>query len=510
MRERTGDARDAALLTPREMAAADQATIRAGVPGPALMERAGAAVARAASAMTRPGQRIVVLCGPGNNGGDGFVAARQLRNHQRSVDVLLLAEPERLKGDARWAFNALSGGWRLLSRDVLAECLDGAHLVIDALFGAGLDRPLAGVAAEAVRAVAGSGVPVLSADLPSGVNGATGEVLQAEEGQGLAFRAAATVTFFRRKPGHVLYPGRGLCGKVEVAQIGIEPSVLNEIAPRQWVNGPDVWGAAFPRVRDNGHKYDRGHALVLSGGAASSGAARLSALGALRIGAGLVTLGAPPSAMLVNAAHLTAVMLRSVGDADALTDLLEDRRFTSVLAGPGFGLGQRLDAVLAVLLSADRALVLDADALTALAVDPEGACARLRERAAPVVLTPHEGEFGRLFPDLKGQPKPERARAAAHRCGAIIVLKGADTVIAHPDGQLVINDSGAPWLATAGSGDVLAGLVCGLLAQGMLAFEAACAAVWIHGQAGSRFGPGLIAEDLPGQMPGLLSDLLLR
>jgi hydroxyethylthiazole kinase-like uncharacterized protein yjeF len=236
--------------------------------------------------------------------------------------------------------------------------------------------------------------------------------------------------------------------------------------------------------------------VVVSGGSTRTGAARLAARAALRSGSGLVTLASPPEALAINAAHLTAVMLRRVDDAEALTDLLADRRFTAVALGPGLGLTEDQQALVLAALAAPQATVLDADALTASADGPDRLFEAIAAAPAPVVLTPHEGEFARLFPTLGEGTKLARATLAARRTGAVVILKGPDTMIVAPDGRAAINANAPPWLATAGAGDVLTGIVAGLLAQGIPAWQAACAAVWLHGAAGSEAGPGLIAEDL--------------
>jgi NAD(P)H-hydrate epimerase len=373
--------------------------------------------------------------------------------------------------------------------------------VIDALFGTGLTRPLAAEAAAAVEAINGAGRPVLAVDLPSGLDSDTGEI------RGVAVRARETVTFAARKPAHLLLPGRGLCGLVAVVDIGISPAILAEVAGPLYENEPALWAGSLPLLSDRDHKYTRGHALVLSGPATRTGAARLAARAALRVGAGLVTLASPRAAILVNAAHLTAVMLRPCDGPDELAAILQDARLNPVALGPGYGVGERTRIMVATAASAGRALVLDADAITSFAGEPDA----LRDAlaGAPAVLTPHAGEFGRLMGDalLEGS-KVDRARAAAARLGAVVVLKGADTVIAAPDGRAAINVHASPYLATAGSGDVLTGLAAGLIAQGMAPFEAACAGVWLHGDAGLRLGPGLIAEDLSEAMPAVLAGLL--
>ncbi|WP_420332534.1 NAD(P)H-hydrate dehydratase [Roseibium sp.] len=488
----------AVLLTPEEMGRADRLTIDGGVPGIDLMERAGQAVARTAAELLPASAKILVLCGPGNNGGDGFVAARCLAMSGHSVSLCLVKPPDTLKGDALEAFARMNSDMRNaisyvsagdgISNDLLDD-LGSADLVVDALFGAGLDRPLSGAVLDLVGRINRSAVPVVAVDLPSGLSGATGAVL------GEALKSRATVTFFRKKPGHVLFPGRGLCGSIKVADIGIEPATLGEIGPRTFENGPDLWIDAWPMPSVNGHKYSKGHAVVFSGPISATGAARLSAGAALRAGAGLVTLASPPDALMVNASHLTAVMLKKVAGAQAIADFLADERLNALLIGPGFGVGPQTRDVVGQLLKTGRAMVLDADALTSFAEKPEHLFEQIGGSSAPVVLTPHEGEFSRLFPEIEGD-KLLRARQGAVLSGATVVLKGPDTVIASPDGRAAINANAPPWLATAGSGDVLAGIATGLLAQGVPAFEAACQAVWLHSEAAGKVGPGLIAEDL--------------
>ena len=317
----------------------------------------------------------------------------------------------------------------------------------------------------------------------------------------------ATVTFFRLKPGHLLLPGRLHCGEVRLADIGIPASVLGPIAPKTFANEPPLWRAEFPWPRPESHKYARGHAVVVSGPVYSTGAARLGARGALRIGAGLVTVASPRDALEVNAAELTAIMVREADDARSLAALLSDQRKNAVLIGPGLGVGERSKDMVLAALRSDAAIVLDADAITSFAEEPGELFAAIAAHVGAVALTPHDGEFARLLPDLLALPKLERARRGAARAGAILVLKGADTVVAAPDGFASINAMTSPFLATAGSGDVLAGMILGLLAQGMPAFPAASAAVWLHGAAAAAFGPGLIAEDLPETLPMVLRGL---
>jgi hydroxyethylthiazole kinase-like uncharacterized protein yjeF len=486
----------AELLTPAEMAEADRRTIAAGMPGYGLMRAAGAAVAAAALDMLADGRgRVLVAAGPGNNGGDGFVAAARLAEAGLDVRVALLGARERLKGDAALAAADYHG-----PAEPLTPATDlAADLVIDALFGAGLARPLEGEAAAAVAALNAAGAPILSIDLPSGVDGATGLA------GGEAIRAARTVTFFRLKPGHLLLPGRLLCGATEVAQIGIADAVLQAIRPATFRNVPALWQASLRPPRPDDHKYARGHAFVVSGPASATGAARLAAMAALRVGAGAVTVASPPGAVLVNAAHLTAIMVRAFDGADGLSTLLADPRPKAIVVGPGNGVGEATRANVLAALRSDAGMVLDADAITSFAGSAEALFAAIRGRSAPVVMTPHEGEFARLFGETG--PKLERARAAARGSGAAIVLKGYDSVIAAPDGRAAINANAPADLATAGSGDVLAGTIAGLLAQGLSGFDAAAAGTYIHGAAGSDVGRGLIAEDLPAAIPGVLRRL---
>jgi len=329
---------------------------------------------------------------------------------------------------------------------------------------------------------------------------------------GTAVNASRTVTFFRRKTGHLLLPGRLQCGVVEVADIGIPASALEKIKPKTFANAPAFWGMAFPRPHSQGHKYSRGHAVVLSGGASTTGAARLAARGALRAGAGLVTIASPREALAINAAESLAVMVRPVDGPAELGEFLGDRRRNAVVLGPGGGVGPQMREEVLAALASHAAVVLDADALTSFAADPEALSSAIRKRGRNVVLTPHQGEFSRLFrkiqEDHQSHSKLEKTRLAAEFCGAVVVYKGADSVVAAPDQRATISENGPPSLATAGSGDVLAGIIGGLMAQGMPAFEAACAGVWLHGDAASEFGPGLIAEDLPDMLPRVYRRLL--
>ncbi|WMT71525.1 NAD(P)H-hydrate dehydratase [Bradyrhizobium sp. Ash2021] len=489
------------VLTTTEMERADRLTIAAGTPGFALMMSAGQAVAEAAMDLVGEGA-IVVVAGRGNNGGDGFVAAAELAARGREVSVILLCERDSLQGDAALA----AKGWKFPVLPFNPQAIGKPALIIDALFGAGLNRPVNGEPYEMIEAINANGAPVLAVDLPSGINGTSGAVM------GVAINAVETVTFFRRKPAHLLLPGRMHCGRVRVADIGIQAQVLDEIRPQTFENVPPAWQKSFPVPRIDGHKYARGHAVVVSGDIVSTGAARLSARGALRAGAGLVTLASPREALVVNAAALTAVMVRAVDTVVEFAELLNDRRFNACVIGPGAGVGGRTRDLVHTALSAKRSLVLDADALTSFAEAPDRLFEAIKQSDDPqVVLTPHEGEFPRLFSDSSNKhpnrSKLERVRDAAQRSLAVVLLKGPDTVVASPDGRATIAANAPPWLATAGAGDVLAGIIAGLLAQGVAAFEAACIGVWMHGEAAREAGPGLIAEDLPEVLPAVFRRL---
>lgn len=491
-----------ALLDVAGMALADQTAMAAGTPGHMLMERAGQAVAEAVDRRAPSGARILVLCGPGNNGGDGFVAARLLQERGRRVTLALAGERSRLTGDAAIMARLWAGS---------VEPIDGLQpldhdLIVDALFGAGLSRPLEGGVAALVAAVNASGRPVVAVDVPSGLSGDTGR------GEGEVIRATETVTFFRLKPGHLLQPGRSLCGVVTLADIGIAADLVfkAERPATTFRNAPALWRHRWPSHAVDTHKYRRGAVLVVAGGLTGVGAPRLGARAALRIGAGLVTIACRPEALAAHAARgPDALMQRPVANAEDLGNLLAEPRLSAVLAGPALGLDLPAREVVQAVLRSALPAVLDADALTLVA--RAGGLRRLIERrGASCVLTPHEGEFERLFggvPEIAGaQSKLDRARLAAARSGAVMVLKGADTVIASPDGRAAINTTGSAALATAGSGDVLGGLIAGLLAQGMPVFEAGCAAVWLHGRAGEELGFGLIADDLPEAVTRLVSE----
>jgi NAD(P)H-hydrate epimerase len=487
----SGSAADAgALLRVAEMEEADRLTVQDGTPGIELMQNAGSAVAREIARRWSP-RPTAVLCGPGNNGGDGFVVARLLAAAGWPVRLALAGSPEALRGDARHHASL----WRSPVEPLETGVLEDAALVVDALFGSGLRRPLGGDVSRILGAAADRRAPIVAVDVPSGLLGDTGESLG-------AVPAALTVTFTRKKPGHVLLPGRELCGETVVADIGTRAALLERIAIETWENGPALWRGALPQLRAAGNKYSRGHAL-LWGGYPTTGAARMAARAAARAGAGLTTIAVAPEALPVYAAALTSIMVRAAAQPEDLRALLSDKRLNALLIGPGAGVDGATRARALAMLATRRAVLLDADAISAFGEERQTLFAAV---AGPCVLTPHDGEFARLF-DASGD-KLSRARAAARTSGAVIVLKGADTVVAAPDGRAVVNSNAPATLATAGSGDVLGGMILGLLAQGMEAFAAAAAGVWLHGAAAADFGPGLLAEDLPDLLPGVLRRLL--
>jgi len=483
-----------AVLSVAQMTEADRLTMAAGTPGSTLMQNAGLAVAREITARWSP-RAVTVLCGPGNNGGDGFVAANALAQSGWPVRVALSGERAKLRGDAALHASRWSGALETFAPAVI----DGAALVVDALFGSGLRGRLEQPVADVLSLIAQRGLPMVAVDVPSGVLGDTGESLGASA-------ATCTVTFARKKPAHLLLPGRDLCGDVVVADIGIPQGVLESLRIDTWENDPAVWRSDLPQSSASGNKYTRGHAL-LYGGYPTTGAARMAARAAARMGAGLTTIAVPEQALPVYAAALTSIMVQPLSPGPGVpggdfAHLLADTRYTGFLIGPGAGTNDATRDKAHALLATARPVVLDADAISVFK-------SRLAELTAaikgPCVMTPHEGEFARVF-DLQGD-KLSRARAAARQSGAVVVLKGADTVVASPDGRAVINANAPATLATAGSGDVLGGFILGLLAQGMAAFPAAAAAVWMHGAAAAAFGPGLLAEDLPDLLPAVLRRL---
>ncbi len=527
------------LLTAARMRSIEHAAIESGqVTGLELMERAGRGVVEAVFAqwpeLARSDHRAVVLCGPGNNGGDGFVVARLLRQWGWEVEAFLYGDPDRLPPDARTNFRR----WREMGgqvRDVREQPAMPADLMVDALFGTGLARPVDDPALwewlwlidDAIDAASfDAPAKTVAVDIPSGLCADSGRVLGGVPEHGRrAPRVMLTVSFHAPKLGHYLAEGPAHCGRLALADIGIGAFAdAGEGGRVRLIEARDFTGA-FEK-RPDAHKYGHGHALILAGGPGHGGAARLAARGALRIGAGLVTLGCPPEAHLENAAQLTAIMVRRIGDAVALGEVLKDPRFNALCLGPGLGGGDEARALVRAALASARPVVLDADALTAFAEDPAELFALVRANGR-VVMTPHGGEFARLFPDIAGKlaapavkgpafSRVDAARAAAARAGAVVLLKGSDTVIAAPGGECAVNSAAyereAPWLATAGAGDVLAGFITGLLARGFpfSPMQAAEAGAWLHVECARAFGPGLIAEDIPEELPRVFRALQRR
>lgn len=479
-----------ALLTPLQMGEADRAAKASGIDGFGLMEAAGSAVAVAVGARW-PIRPVTVLCGPGNNGGDGFVTARHLAAAGWPVKLALLGSRDKLSGEAAHAASLWKGSLAPFS----PESLEGAGIVIDAIFGAGLSRPLDGNALAMVESLRARRISTCAVDVPSGLDGASGMIL------GAAASADLTVTFFRKNPGHLLFPGRGICGEILLADIGIPDSVLDGIAPSCWENGPDLWLGGYPWPQPESYKYKRGEVLIL-GGEAITGASRMAAQAASRAGAGMVTLAAPAKVWSIYATSLINAIVHSFDGLQEFEALLADVRRNVIAIGPGAGVGSSTRQFVLAALATKRAAVLDADALTSFAEAPQDLFQAI---AGPCVLTPHAGEFMRLF-HFEGD-KLQRTRSAARQSNAVVLLKGPDTVIAAPDGRAIINSNAPAQLATGGSGDVLTGFVAALLAQGMAPFEAAAAAVWLHGAAATEYGLGLVAEDLPNVLPRVLQKL---
>ena len=479
------------ILSVNESILADSAAISQGIDGIELMERAGAGVANTIIKRWLP-CHVLVLCGPGNNGGDGFVAARLLHEAGWPVRLTLLGSVDELKGEAKLNAARWPGTINALAPDEVNK----ADLIIDAIFGVGLSRPLQGIAAKTLIAIGDK--PCVAVDVPSGIDGDSGSVL------GVSAVATVTVTFGWRKPGHLLMPGRAYCGEVVVVDIGIPESVVEALDPQQSMNYPTIWEKNFPWPRLEQHKYSRGYA-VIAGGSEMPGAATLAARSAQRIGAGIVALACASDAVSVYRTALISAVVRVVDDTETFIDLLNDPRTSAWLIGPGVGKSEQVrERVIAGLLTGKPA-ILDADALT---VFEDSADLLFKSIVGPCLLTPHEGEFRKLF-RIEGD-KISRVRKAAQDMNCVILLKGPDTVIAHPDGRVVINSNGPADLATAGSGDVLAGLATGLIAQNMDPYYAACAAVWLHGASAHKFGPGLVAEDLVEQLPSVLKSLKSR
>lgn len=487
------------ILTSAQMKHSEQIAKQSGVDAFSLMKAAGKAVADEILARFSSSP-VLVLCGPGNNGGDGFVVASLLKKKKWPVTLACAVPLYDLQGEAARAADLWKGP--VLSFENLD--LPEGGIVVDAVFGTGLSRPIEGDIAEVLETLQQSDCTVIAVDVPSGLDADTGQC------QGCTPQADATITFFRKKLGHVLMPGMDACGEIVVADIGIPESSLPKLGPFVHENGPENgWGEWVSDKPRNSHKYDYGHVLIL-GGRQMTGAACLAGKSALRVGAGLCTIAAYPDSAAVYRSYCPSLIVEHLDELARFKEHLKDPRRNAVVIGPGAGFENPPALKKAVFdtLAAEprRFCVLDADALTVFADDVRTFYKALGPHC---ILTPHEGEFARIFPDLSGS-KIERAKAAAVRTKSVIVLKGPDTVVAMPDGTCVVNVTGNGWLATAGAGDVLAGMIAGFAARSSLEdlFDAVCAAIWCHGKAGENLGAGLISADLADQIPLVLKNIL--
>ena len=480
-----------AVLTAAEMIRAEVAAFKSGIPAYALMAKAGGGLARAILAKKKTG-KILFLNGPGNNGGDGWVAAEILRRKGWEVLCIALKLPDGHSCAALTAYEKYQG-----ETGEFPDDLNEFDVIVDALFGTGLERPVEGRAAKWIKAANESDALRVAVDIPSGISSDTGQVM------GTAFKADLTATFSHKKRGHMLMPGLELSGEVEVVDIGIGEEALRKVDLRIFENHPALWRDDFPKLAKGGHKHQRGHLLVAGGPLGMSGAARMAARAGLRTGAGLVTTLAPEEAILAYAEKQLSVMSAGYRDDEEFAGFVTSGKFSAFVIGPGNGVGEGTRKRVLKVLATAKPCVLDADALTSFEGDAGGLEAALHEKC---VLTPHMGEFKRLWPDLSWGDKVAAAETAAAKTGAVVLLKGPDTVIS--DGTItIINTHAAPQLATAGSGDVLAGIIAGLMTQGMAPFLAASAGAWLHGDAALSLGPGLIADDLIEEIPEALKGL---
>ena len=488
------------ILSISEMYKVEKQVCAQGITSLSLMEAAGEAIADAVLNICEDG-RILILCGLGNNGGDGFVAARLLENNGRKVRVLCLGSIDELNGDAR----ASASNWTGEMCKFTSSLFEDTQVVVDALYGIGLNRPITGLGEDIIEKLNETNIPCVSVDIPSGVDANTGKIL------GCAVKANICVTFFRRKPGHLLFPGKDKCGDVRVADIGIDKSIFTSLPPKIHENTPQLWLENFPIPEVQGHKYNRGHAVVV-GGEELTGAAKLASFAALRSGAGLVTIASPKESSMVYRSGSPSVMVKDINNLEEFTSIISQKSVTGVLIGPGNGVNKETyDRVLRAITC--NPCVLDADALTVFEQCPNVLFRALKNMSeCNNVITPHEGEFKKLFikeAESKNSKSKIELAISASSINAVIVLKGADTIITSPTGLIYINTNSSPYLATAGSGDVLSGIILGLLVQGMIPFEAASAGVWLHGESGRMFGPGLVAEDIAKIIPSIFKKLNL-
>jgi hydroxyethylthiazole kinase-like uncharacterized protein yjeF len=501
-----------ALLTPEQMGQADRITIARGTDSFQLMMQAAQAAINIIMKSVKKDDRVLCLAGPGNNGGDAFCVAQILHENGYSVSVLAIQERGHIKGDALKAKDACQCPVSFAHNgdySAYSDLIMRSDWIIDGLFGSGLSRDINGAHARLIKDINASEKSVIALDLPSGIDGTTGQV------RGVAIKAEITVTFFRKKPGHCLVPGRSYCGDaIHICDIGIKNNVLHDIKPMLFENVPLLWRHHYRVPDDLSHKYLRGHVGVMSGGPWQTGASRMAAEASLRSGAGLVTIFSPDDALAIHAAHLTSIMLEHYREEDFIQTLAR-RKIRVFVAGPAMGMKTAQWNFLAQILSVDHesinqrfSLVMDADALTLLARHAD-LMQKAKDCSCSMVYTPHEGEFARLFPHIQGDCKWENARQAAQEMNKIIVYKGADTVIASPDGRCAVQSFASPWLSTAGSGDVLAGIVAAMLANGMPAFEAASMAVWLHARAADYATIAFAAEDLPKLLSSALADAIV-
>jgi hydroxyethylthiazole kinase-like uncharacterized protein yjeF len=487
-----------AVLSTAQMYEADHLTIKSGLSGIELMENAGTAVTAHITAHW-DACKTLVLCGPGNNGGDGYVVARQLSEAGWDVDVAQYGAVEKLSADAKHMRGQLGSVSSV--GDMASVPVSDFDLIVDAIFGAGFRGTLPPEISTVFECAAEADVPIVAIDVPSGVDGDTGKISSGTP------MASMTVSFFKAKLGHLLYPGRENCGRLEIADIGIPEHVLDELAVDVFENSLELWRSFYPQPSATGHKYNRGHAVIVGGGVSNTGAARISARNALRVGAGAVTLLCPASALMIYAQAMEAVMVSSFQNSEDLNKFVKSKRIASLLIGPANGVNDITRQNVMAVLATDANIIIDADAISVFKDNPQELFTAIKSKmTGQVVLTPHEAEFNRLF-DIEGT-RVDRCRSAANASGATVILKGATTCIASPSGSVVLNTHASPWLATAGSGDALAGILCGLMASMNDGLKASAAAVWLHGEAGVRLGAGMTAEDIEKTLPSILSDII--
>jgi len=472
----------------------DKRTIKKFIPGYKLMENAGGVIFKIIKKKFKKKKKIKILCGPGNNGGDGFVVAKLLEeNGFQDVELFCLVTKNKLKGDAKIAANNFNKNLKSFNDFKISS----NDLIIDGIFGSGLKRNISGNLKKIIEKINLKKPYCISIDTPSGINGDTGEI------QGTALKSNDTITFTTKKPGHLLSPGSEYCGNVIVGDIGINLEKLS-FKPRIFENHPDNWRSKFPWPNQKSHKYTRGFSLIICG-EKMTGASRLAARAAARIGCGLLCLGVPRKSFNIYSTENPIALIEIVDDKKDLNNLLKDKRINTILIGPGFGISKKkLELILKVVKEKKRLIVLDADALK------NNFKKILLKNKTKIVITPHEGEFLQVLKDLNIKNKKNKFSIVIEfikKTKINLILKGNKTLICSQDGKISINTNTSPFLATGGSGDVLAGMITGLISQGMDIFNACCASVWIHGEIGRMKGPGLIAEDLPEMIPKVLKKL---